>query len=152
MTRRFRRPIGAAVVVVAASTLVALSVPAHTATAANIQFFQTPSKDVGCAYQPADNGQVAYLRCDIVGGIKPLPPKPASCDVDWGLGYEMRRRGRAHVVCAGDTVRSNTATTLSYGQRWKSDGFTCVARRTGLRCTNAARHGFVLNTRRSRTF
>ena len=35
--------------------------------------------------------------------------------------------------------------TLAYGKTWRSHGFTCVSRLSGLTCTNGARHGLFLS-------
>ena len=64
----------------------------------------------------------------------------------------MANRGRAYPVCAGDTVYARNARVLGYGSRWKRGPFTCVSRRTGLRCTNRSGRGFVLARTRSFAF
>jgi hypothetical protein len=138
------------VVAILCAALVPSATPA--AAAAGPQSFQVPSKGIVCSYLPADTAHAAFLRCDIDGGIKPLPPRPASCPVDWGLGYEMNKTGRVHPVCAGDTVRGLRGKKLATGSTWRSDGFTCVSKKSGLRCTNASHHGFVLNRKHASTF
>ena len=134
-----------------ASILGVLGLPSPAA-AGGLQVFQTPSKNIGCIYEPAEAGQPAFLRCDIGTGLKPRPPKPKGCVLAWGLGYEMTKTGRAHDVCAGDTARDLNARTLPYGTTWRSGGFTCISRRTGLRCMNAVRRGFFLSRKRTYTF
>jgi hypothetical protein len=117
-------------------------------------FFQTPSKNIGCIYLAPYAGQKQpYLRCDIGGGLHPLPPRPKSCDLDWGYGYSMiGAYGRATTFCAGDTARDPRAPILRYGQTWRKGPFTCLSQRIGLRCTNRAGHGFFLSRQRSYTF
>ena len=78
--------------------------------------FRMPSGNIYCAYEhysfaPKD------LRCEIRTGIKPLPPKPSWCDVDWGAGYAMRQIGLAHVLCIGDTIYDPNAKVLATGRR-----------------------------------
>ncbi len=131
-------------VVLAVSILFGLGWSAPRAVDAP-EFFQTPSKTIGCVFEPAQADQPAYLRCDIATGLVPRPPKPKDCDVDWGFGYEMTKNGRAHGVCAGDTARVSNAKVLHHGTTWRRGGFACVSRRSGLRCTNADRHGFFLS-------
>ena len=111
--------------------------------------FRMPSRNIECAEL---TGARATLRCDIRSGVKPLPPKPASCEFDWGAGFIMGRRGRAHVSCVSDSVHSPSARVLRYGTIWRRDGFVCVARASGLRCRNASRHGFFLSRQRSYAF
>src|SRR5438094_10634468 len=79
--------------------------------------FRMPSGNIYCAYEhysfaPKD------LRCEIRSGVKPLPPKPSSCDADWGAGFTLRQIGLAHILCAGDTIYHPKAKVLAYGQTW----------------------------------
>jgi hypothetical protein len=126
----------------------ALLVAAGTA-GAGIVSFRMPSRNIECAEFTDAH---ATLRCDIRSGLKPLPPKPRSCEFDWGAGYIMGRRGRAHVSCVSDSVHSPSARVLRYGTTWRRDGFVCRSRTTGLRCRNAAGHGFFLSRHHSYAF
>jgi hypothetical protein len=134
----------AALAVLAAS--IVLAAPA-AATGATV-FFRTPSKNIYCAWISAP----ASLRCDILSGVRPLPPKPRSCDFDWGAGFDLRRTGRARILCVSDSVVTSSARVLTYGWTWRRGGFTCVSRRTGLRCHNASGRGFFLSRQRSFRF
>jgi hypothetical protein len=111
--------------------------------------FQTPSRNVGCLFSSEAARRPAYLRCDILSGLAPEPKRP--CELDW-TGFGIGPSGRANPVCAGDTVYARNARVLPYGWRWKRGPFTCVAKRSGLRCTNAAARGFVLARARSFAF
>ena len=111
--------------------------------------FQMPSKNIGCVYQPAEGRRAGYLRCDILSGVRPQPR--GTCELDW-TGYSMQARGAARATCAGDTVYAQQARILRYGTTWKQGDFVCLSRRAGLRCTNAARRGFVLARARSFAF
>jgi len=126
--------------------LVALLLPASAS--AKFVFFQTPSHNIGCVYSSSP----AYLRCDIRSGLKPPPPKPKGCMNDWTFGYEIDARGRAHRVCAGDTVFSPTARVVRYGTRWHAGAFTCKSSTSGLRCRNRSGHGFFLSRQHSYRF
>jgi hypothetical protein len=130
----------AALVVVAA---LALAAPSASATSSS--FFRTPSGNIYCAY-------FGSLRCDIRSGLMPKPPKPAGCDFDWGQTYELNRSGGARVGCVSDSVFTPSARVLRYGTRWGRGGITCISRTSGLRCTNASRHGFFLSRARSFRF
>ena len=92
------------------------------------------------------------LRCDILSGLKPKPARPKGCTLDWTFGFQMRSTGRATTVCAGDTAVDRRAKVLRYGSTWSRGGFTCASRKTGLRCTNRARHGFFLSKQHSYPF
>ena len=129
-------------------------VMAGSASAGGTSSFQTPSKNIGCIYiAPFAATDKPYLRCDIGGGLHPLPRRPKNCDLDWGYGYSMiGGSGRARPFCAGDTAKDTRAPILRYGRTWKKGPFTCVSQRIGLRCTNLVRHGFFLSREHSYTF
>lgn len=127
--------LAAAAVIVAG----AFAVPSPS-RAADDQMFRTPSGNIGCAYFDR------ILRCDVRDGIKPRPPMPASCPLDWGQGFWLHPRGRASVVCAGDTALNPTAPiVVRYGTTWHGEGIACLSTPNGLRCTNADRHGFFIS-------
>jgi uncharacterized protein DUF6636 len=108
-------------------------------------FFQLPSKNIGCAY----NASPASLRCDIRSGLEPQPRR--ACELDW-TGLELAPTGRARPTCAGDTAILPSAPVLAYGKTWRRSGIACRSRRTGLRCTNRSGHGFTLAREAWRTF
>jgi hypothetical protein len=113
--------------------------------------FRMPSGNIYCAYEhysfaPKD------LRCEIRSGVKPLPPKPSWCDVDWGAGFAMRQTGLAHILCVGDTIYDPKAKVLAYGRTWTGGGFSCTSQAAGLRCTNPRGHGFFLSKAHSYAF
>lgn len=111
--------------------------------------FQSPSKNIGCLYAPPAAGRAAYLRCDILSGVKPKPR--GSCRLDW-TGFSMAPRARARPTCAGDTVYERSARILRYGSNWRGGPYVCRSRRSELRCTNAAGRGFSLARARSFAF
>jgi uncharacterized protein DUF6636 len=129
-------------------TICVLVAGAAAADAAIVSF-RMPSKNVYCAEL---TGARATLRCDIGSGVKPLPPKPASCEFDWGAGFTLGRRGRARISCISDSVYDASARVLRYGTTWRRDGFTCLSRVVGLRCRNLSGHGFFLSRQRSYRF
>ena len=133
---------------VVAALLLSLAGSASAATVL-IQF-RTPSANIGCGYSSGPGR--ASLRCDILSGLKPRPPKPRGCDLDWGFGYALSPTGRAQTVCAGDTAVDRRAKVLRYGQKWSRSGFTCSSRVAGLRCTNRGGHGFFLSRGHSYRF
>ena len=124
----------AAAAVVAASSAIPVQ-----ARGAGYDVFRTPSGWIGCGYFDR------VLRCDVRDGVKPLPPAPASCQLDWGQGFWLHQRGAAAIVCAGDTALNPTARVIPYGTAWHGGEITCLSTPNGLRCTNADRHGFFLS-------
>ena len=126
--------------------VLALLVPATAS--GKFTFIQTPSHNIGCLYQSSP----AALRCDIRSGLKPPPSKPRGCTVDWTGGYQVGATGRAHKVCAGDTVLSANARVVRYGTTWRGGPFTCKSSTSGLRCKNRSGHGFFLSRQHSYRF
>ena len=119
-------------------------------TAAGLQSFtqfQSPSGNIGCVI-----GGQGGARCDIRNrGWRP-PPKPASCQLDWGFGLTVGRRGRGRFVCAGDTTLGQ-GRRLAYGDAIRRGRFRCVSGRSGMRCVNRLTgHGFNLSRERARRF
>ena len=134
--------VACAVFVAAAAAAAAAGAPAPAAEV----HFRPPSTAIGCV------ADATYLRCDIRGGIKPLPPAPARCRLDWGVGFSLGPTGIAGVECAGDTVLSSQAVVVPYGTTWHRNGFRCASRSSGLRCTNAGGHGFLIGNQSSYRF
>lgn len=124
---------------------------APAARADSFHAFRMPSGNVGCMLVEI-SGEQPSLRCDVLSGLRPMPPKPRSCQLDWGVSVSMGDRGRASVGCVGDTVMVPGARVLAYGTRWRHGGIACVSRASGLTCTNRSGHGWVLSRERSRLF
>jgi hypothetical protein len=102
--------------------------------------FKTPSGNIGCYLT---TGQV---RCDIAEKSWKPPPKPADCDLDYGLGVTLD--ATVLFVCAGDTVLGAPA-TLPYGSSMQAGDVRCDSAEAALRCENmATKHGFTLSRER----
>jgi hypothetical protein len=128
----------------------ALLVPAVAGAAGEVgkyTDFRTPSGNIGCGYS---DGQ-RYLRCDILHSSD-MPPRPRSCDLDYGYAYGLKRKGRTTILCAGDTVVRQDAPVLRYGRTKRLGPFKCTSRRTGLTCSNRSHHGFFLSRADIRRF
>jgi hypothetical protein len=134
--------------VLVGALFLALAGSAHAA----IFIFRTPSGNIGCAFNSDPGFGGVYLRCDIISGLKPAPPRPKGCTLDWKYGYEMRPTGRAQTVCAGDTAVNRRAKVVPYGTKWSRGGFACLSKRVGLRCRNRSGHGFFLSREHSYRF
>src|SRR6266508_309156 len=100
----------ALVLVFAAAALVAAAVASGRES--KIVGFRMPSKNIACQFFRAEFGHKAVLRCDIFSGLKPKPRR--MCELDW-VGVEMTRLGKAHPLCAGDTVYDKRLPILRYG-------------------------------------
>ena len=130
----------------------ALALVAGSSTARAEEFyFKTPSGNIHCGYD--DNDGNAMVRCDIESHTPTTRKRPADCDLDWGFAFEIGARAkRGIILCAGDTVISPQAETLSYGTRWKRKGITCGIEETGVTCTNRKGRGFFISRAEQRVF
>src|SRR4051812_19547864 len=102
---------------------VPLLIASGTASAQSIGF-QSPSKNIACAY--FDYDKQTTLRCDIMEATV-TARRPADCDLEWGKAFEMRSKGSAERLCYGDTVMDPKLPVLPYGQVWQGGGFTCTS-------------------------
>ena len=121
--------------------------------------FIMPSKNIYCnlrepSPRSRSSSNNSFLRCGIVSGLKPMPPRPKnpSCEFDWGGGLVLPSNRKVQVLCASDSVYSPNYPILQYGQTWKKSGFTCKSATNGLTCTNAEGQGFFLNREEWQTF
>ena len=130
---------------IAAAVTAAVLIAAPGAGAASIQTFRTPSGHIGCAYD------TTMLRCD-VDDVAHKPPRPKSCELDYGSAFALTKSGRAKRLCVGDTAMDPDAKVLNYGKTKHYGPFTCTSKQSGLRCTTRAGHGFVLSRAAQRLF
>lgn len=97
-------------------------------------------------FDPGDARLAPSVRCDIRDIASPPPPRPRSCDGEWGRSFSVAHADAAgQLLCTGDAVFSDTLPVLDYGETWQQSGFTCLSETTGLTCFNARRHGFTLS-------
>ena len=120
------------------------------AAQAGISGFQTPSGNIFCAYLSFE--QERSLRCDISRTTNAPPPKPASCELDWGFSFGLTPRGKGRRLCVSDTPMDPSFKKLAYGRTWKRGPFTCRSRTAHLRCTNPRGHGFKISRSKQTLF
>jgi hypothetical protein len=127
--------------------LALLLVPA-SASAAEIQFFHTPSGNISCVFLKAQGER--SLRCDVSNATNEAPAQPASCEFDYGFSFGLRPSGKARRLCVSDAL--DRGKVVPYGSSVERYGMTCRSRTSGLRCTNRSGHGFKLSRERQRLF
>lgn len=117
--------------------------------------FRSPSDNIHCMFEPAYTGSppiAASVRCDIRDIADP-PPRPRSCEGDWGRSFAVAHADAAgRLICAGDALFSDRLPVLDYGTAWQHEGFTCLSEKDGVSCFNARRHGFKLSRGSRATF
>ena len=124
----------------------ALLPAAPAAAQTDVVMFSSPTKNIGCALDRTG------ARCDIRERNWRPPPTPPSCELDFGFGLTVDRRGRGQFVCAGDTVLGSKR-ILAYGRSIRRGRFRCVSRVRVMRCVNRRNgHGFALSRQAARRF
>ena len=117
--------------------------------------FRTPSNNIHCQIEAWTEAgrEASELRCDIAKVSGPIPPKPPSCEFDWGQAFAIASSGRTgRRLCASDTVLNRELKALPYGATWERGGFVCKSDASELICNNRPGHGFALSARKQRLF
>jgi hypothetical protein len=128
-----------ALLILAVAVVFAASAASASAFARSFPF-QSPSGNIGCYISKK------AVRCDIRAHSWPTPPKPPTCDVDYGGGVAVGQHGVATFICAGDTALDPSSDVLGYGDRISKGNIRCASKTKGMRCVNLdTKHGFFLS-------
>lgn len=130
----------------AAAVTLTAAAPAMASSAS----FMSPSGNIGCIVA-SDQG----ARCDIQNRDWAPGARPKGCPsfTDYGQGLWVTKKGRGHVVCAGDTALSNGGPVLVYGKSRSVGRYTCTSRTSGMTCRNRRTgHGFRIAKQSYRLF
>ncbi len=120
-----------------------LMTSAFPAAAQDYVQFQSPSGNIACYME----GGEGFARCDI-GQMtaQSHPNRPADCELDYGNAFGIGANdARGAALCYGDTVAMPDLPVLSYGEAATLAGISCTSAKTGMRCVNAAGHGFDIS-------
>jgi hypothetical protein len=104
--------------------------PASMRTDTGPDAFVSPSKNIGCRISQTS------ARCDISQHDWPAPPKPATCNLDWGFALGVSGQGAGQFRCAGDTAIGGVTTVLPYGSVARRGPFECRSGEEGMECVN----------------
>jgi hypothetical protein len=108
--------------------------------------FQSPSGNIGCYIEKH------CARCDIGEHEWTAPPKPKNCELDWGSGVAVGKKGKAGIVCAGDTTL-HQGPKLAYGHSTSIGAARCTSLTSGMRCVNKkSGHGFFVSRQSYKLF
>ena len=128
-----------------AALLATLVVPGSASAAFGFSAFHSPTGKIVCVGSgDKATGKHMELRCDISSHTWTAPPQTKPCDAgDYGSSHGMTRRGSARFICVSDAPPSSKE--LAYGKLWRFGPFKCRMKTTGVRCVNAAAHGWTLS-------
>jgi hypothetical protein len=144
--RAVKRPAPARLLVAAALALLSIAVAAAPALGSSFKGFVSPTRNIGCVMDSTG------VRCDIREHSWPTPPKPKSCEFDYGGGLFVGTKGKAEFICASDTALE-AGPVLPYGSSKRFGRFRCTSEESGMRCVNTRNgHGFVLSKQRAKRF
>jgi len=101
-----------------------------------LQFFQSPSGNIGCDLYLSDP-DTAAAACEARDHTWVAPPRPADCRLGWGHGVSLVQGQPAQVRCSGDTVLTENAATLPYGTTRAIGQITCGSEPSGITCTDS---------------
>jgi uncharacterized protein DUF6636 len=144
------------VVVTTTVTVTTSSTAERTTTSSSdddgsLEGFRSPSGNISCV--AALGAGSDSMRCIVGEMTNEPPPRPESCEFDWGPYFELGPTGPGTRACVSDTlVPDEGFVVLPYGSTWKRGPFTCRSRPDGVRCTNTAGHGLFLSRERQRVF
>ncbi len=132
--------------------------PVIDATAAQLTAWDSPSGNIVCAGFKSDGSSTFEVRCDVMEHTWKVPPKPASCEFDWGHGTYLN--AKAGITCISDALigtdavasdgtwwngkpgsqvidlGEREAVALSYGASLKLGTIICTSQTDGMHCTN----------------
>lgn len=102
--------------------------------------FSTPSENIACS------ANERAMRCDIKERGWSPPPKPPSCEFDWGPAVVVGGPEPARFICVSDSVADPAAPILDYGESRRLGDIECISRRDGLTCSDRTTgRGFTLS-------
>jgi len=128
------------------------AVAAAAVHAAPLPGVKTPTRNISCFYvpiKPTSRGNLLYTIKAALYSQAQQNGCQARTGLDWH-GFELSTSRKAQPVCSGgvlyDIGRDTPAfVILAYGRTWRSHGFSCTSRVSGLTCTNGHGHGLFLS-------
>jgi hypothetical protein len=128
------------------ATVAALAFASSASALSTVQF-HTPSGNFNCGMGGG------FVRCDVTEHSWASPPKPATCEFDWGGSVGVGRNDPASFLCVSDAVGGPDSPVLNYGERVSKHRFRCASKTKGVRCVNRkSGHGFFVSRDEVRLF
>jgi hypothetical protein len=124
--------------VIKVAVLLALAAAALGAIAgsASAKKFMTPDGNVSCLMRSK------FVRCDITKHFWESPPKPKSCEFDYGSTLGLNKRGKAKWLCVSDAIGAKKK--LDAGTKVEVGPYRCSVRKKGVVCKYGNSGGFKL--------
>ncbi|OBJ73072.1 DUF6636 domain-containing protein [Mycobacterium sp. 1274756.6] len=108
--------------------------------------FTSPSGNIDCAIWESGHDIAPHVRCDLNERTFTAPPRPADCGMGpWAKSVTLERGKPAAFRCISDSVLSDDAVVLEYGEEISAEGFRCASSTDGITCTDTTTgNGFRL--------
>ncbi len=140
-----KKPFSIKVLVLSLAVVTALT--AAFAAQASAKRFVTDDGNIACIMRSK------FVRCDVTKHKWTAPPKPKSCEFDYGSSlYLSTQEGKAGFACVSDA----TGATMEYpaGTRFQTGDNVCRLRKNGkVKCENkAGGYGFTVGQKRYDVF
>jgi len=129
------------VIVVSALAFAAMGALAGTASAKK---FVTEDGNVECLMRSS------FVRCDISKHFWESPPKPKSCEFDYGSTLGLNKRGKAKWLCVSDAIGAKKVAMA--GEKIEVGPYRCSVRKKGVVCKYGNSGGFKLTKTRWEIF
>jgi hypothetical protein len=132
--------------------LVFLVAVAPASAAFKVKAFVTPTGNIRCLGEgDTATGRDFGMRCDITHHTWKAPKRSKPCtEGDYGSSLGMTKRGGAKFICVSDAI--GPAKRVKYGTIFRFGPFRCSIKTTGVRCSNAAKHGWFVSRQRVKRF
>ena len=134
-------------------------------------FFSSPTKNINCIYEPAQQPNPpytkvsadAYIRCDIMQfspTLKSVPQQSkedieifGKCTLSQMKAFIIQEKGvQTKTYCPTDVPISDGQFVLDYGKSFRRGALTCVSQMNGMTCENGLGRGFFLSRSSQRLF
>jgi hypothetical protein len=125
---------------------------APASAAFKVKAFVTPSGNIRCLGEgDTATGKDFGMRCDITHHTWKAPKRSKPCtEGDYGSSLGMTKRSGAKFICVSDAI--GPVRKVKYGTIFRFGPFRCSIKAVGVRCSNAARHGWFVSRQRVRRF
>jgi hypothetical protein len=126
-------------------SLAIVAMGAALAAGASAKTFQTEDGNIRCFMR------AKFVRCDISKHKWQSPPKPKSCEFDWGSSLGLDKKGRASFLCVSDAFEVRN--TVGAGETVAVGPYRCRVRKNSkVFCLYGNSGGFKLSKKHYELF
>jgi len=108
----------------------------------SLRAFTSPTQNIYCVLDSD------WASCRALRRTWKVPPRPATCDTDWGDDIEVVGPAPATFRCSSDAAPYDWTAErqLQYGHAIRFGNMQCQSSEAAMRCDNlTTRHGFTIS-------